>query len=207
MSTDAVVLAANRLAGLSWGDRERRREYSLLLAPWDGEERAILMAGTQSSCALALMAAFLIAEIDGTVRRWRGKEICDPLREPRWGHYDSLPYLEHLAIQRGIRKKPNDTTPEFRPGVWFCIGGEPHVGIVVSARDGGWETIEGGQPDPFNRRPSPQNCTRILRKVRRLSRRDRRWFVGERPLLYYADAGLLPCANSGMPWSKLWITP
>lgn len=126
MSKDAVCLGMRRLSGLSWGNPATRTEYSRLLAPWDQPDVAVQMASAQSSCALAICAALLIAEVDGLVRAWRGKVACDPLRERRQGRYDALMYLEQLGgaragaapaagdAQGGDRGAENAVTP-FNP--------------------------------------------------------------------------------------------
>lgn len=216
MSTDAVVIAALRLKGLSWGDPATRREYARLLAPWDAEPVAVALAGEQSSCALTVMAALLIAEVDGTVERMgtrRGR--VDPLRVPRAGHYDSLPYLEQLAIERGARVAVGRDAPDLRPGVWFGNGegGGAHVGLVVEGPDpDGWiTTVEGGQVDPLNPKPSPKNCTRIAIKRQRLAGSPGRWLLGGKVLRYTCDAGALPCVQTGerkgMPWELIGVKP
>lgn len=215
MSRDAICVAARRLAGLSWGDPKTRAEYSRLLAPWDSPERAEQMASCQSSCALTVMAALLIAEVDGLVRGWRSRLACDPLREPRWGQYDSITYLEHLALQRGLHRPAGRERPELWPGTYWRIGGsaelggEAHVGLVVGPPDAdGWfPTIEGGQLDIKNPRPSPKNCTSIERKRRRLEGGPGRWTLGGRVLGYTCDAGALPTCGSGMPWELIGVEP
>lgn len=217
MSRDAVCLAARRLAGLSWGDPATRREYSRLLAPWDSPERAEQMASCQSSCALTVMAALLIAEVDGLVRGWRSRLACDPLREPRWGQYDSLPYLEALAQQRGLHRRSSQEPPVMAPGTYWRIGGAPalggeaHVGLVVSEPDAeGWvDTVEGGQVDDLNPRTGAEKCTAILAKRRRLVGGPGHWhFEGDdRALIYTCDAGALPTTSSGMPWDTIGVEP
>lgn len=215
MSRDAVCLAARRLVNLSWGDPKTRAEYSRLLAPWDSPERAEQMASCQSSCALTVMAALLIAEVDGLVRGWRSRLACDPLREPRWQQYDSLPYLEALAQQRGLHRRCSQETPEIHAGTYWRIGGGPalggeaHVGLAVSEPDGdGWfETVEGGQLDPRSTRKGAEACTAIALKRRRLEGGPGRWLIGSRVLVYTCDAGALPTTSSGMPWATIGVQP
>jgi hypothetical protein len=216
VSADAIGLAAHRLVGLSWGDEATRRDYSRLLAPWDSEERAVLMAGEQSSCALVVAAVLLIAEVDGMVRGWRGKVACDPLREPRWQRYDSVAYLEQLARQRGVYRGAGRDLPDLRPGVWWRVGGQrgdEHVGLVVEGPDReGWLTcVEGGQQDPLNPRPGSKGCTRIALKRRKVTGSPGRWILADRPLGYTADATNLPCLTSGekkgMPWATIGVKP
>jgi hypothetical protein len=213
MSADAVGLAAHRLVGLSWGDPATRREYSRLLAPWDSEERAVDMASAQSSCALAVMAALLIAEVDGMVRGWRGQIACDPLREPRWQRYDSVPYLEQLARQRGVYRGAGKDRPDLRPGTWWTVGsgkGDEHVEIVVGVEGDDLICVGGGKVDPLNPRSGSKGCTRIALSRQRLTGGPGRWILSGRPLLYTADATSLPCLTGerrGMPWETIGVKP
>jgi hypothetical protein len=209
MSTQAILLAMNRLAGLSWGDPATRVEMSRLLAPWDPESVAVDMASGQSNCALSICAGLLIAEVDGLVRSWRGKPQCDPLREPRQGHYDAIMYLEELAAQRGLRQRVGLERPDLRPGVWYLIDHPAHVEMVVSDvdEDGSYDVIAGGQTDPKNPRTGAAKCTAIARKRRRLGGGPGRWAVDGRTLLYTCDAGALPTCGEGMPWAQIGVTP
>ena len=214
MSTDAVILAFDRLAGLSWGDPETREAYSRLLAPWDAPEVASQMASAQSGCAVALCAALLIAEVDGLVRGWRGRPACDPLREPRRGHYDAIMYLEHLARQRGLHQAGTwpEATP-IGPGWIVQIGGdgsgEAHVLLATSAPDaeGLFASIEGGQLDPRSPNKGAAACTAITRRVRHLTGGAGRWAVDRRRVRWAADAGALPCCGEGMPWARIGVSP
>jgi hypothetical protein len=203
MSADAVVLAMGRLAGLSWGNPRTRPEYARLLAPWDPPHVALEMASGQSSCALAICAALLIAEVDGLVLRWRGKPQCDPLREPRAGRYDAIMYIEQLARQRGLHRPMGQERPDLRPGVWYLIDGPAHVEMVV----GDGEVIAGGQGDALNPRKGPANCTAIARKRRTLGGGPAAWTVDGRPLVYTCDAGALPTCGEGMPWAQIGVSP
>ncbi len=214
MSADAIGLAAHRLVGLSWGDEATRRDYSRLLAPWDSEERAVLMASEQSSCALVVAAILLIAEVDGLVRGWRGKIACDPLREPRWQRYDSVAYLEQLARQRGVYKGAGKERPDLRPGTWWTVGsgkGDEHVEIVVEVDGEDIVCVGGGKLDPLNPRPGAKGCTRIALGRHRLTQAHGRWVLAGRPLLYTADATELPCLQvgerKGMPWAAIGVKP
>lgn len=214
MSADSIGLAAHRLVGLSWGDLATRVEYSRLLAPWDSEERAVLMAGEQSSCALAVMAMLLIGEVDGMVRGWRGKVACDPLREPRWQKYDSVAYLEQLARQRGVYRGAGKERPDLRPGTWWTVSsgrGDEHVEMVVELDGEDVICVGGGKQDPLNPRPGSKGCTRIALGRHRPTRASGRWVLAGRPLLYTADATELPCLTSGerkgMPWSLIEVKP
>lgn len=214
MSADAVCLAAHRLVGLSWGEPSTRREYSRLLAPWDPEPVAVQMAGEQSSCALAICAALLIAEVDGAVRGWRGQAAIDPLRAPRAGRYDSLPYLEQLARQRGLYTRVGEGAPDLRPGVWWLVDGarqgDEHVGLVVAGPDkNGWVTcVEGGQLDPLSPHQGAKACTRVAIRRHRPERQGGRWILSGRPLIYTADAGALATLDGqGMPWERIGVTP
>jgi hypothetical protein len=224
MSTEAVLLAAHRLIdpypnGLSWGNPATRHDMSRMLAPWDSAARAEAMASEQSNCALAVAAALLIAEVDGTVPAWRGRKSIDPLREPRWGHYDSPAYLEQLAIARGLRRVCGQDPPDLRPGVYWrvgggaALGGEAHVGMVLEGpdADGRIVCLEGGKRDQLNPRPGSKGCTRIERTVQRLSGRPGRWILAGRVLGYTADAGAMPCVASGerkgMPWKAIGVEP
>jgi len=214
MSADAICVAARRMVGLSWGDPATRREYSRLLAPWDSEERAVAMASEQSSCALTVAAVLLISEVDGMVRGWRGKVACDPLREPRWGHYDAVAYLEQLARQRGAYRGAGKEPPALYPGVWWRVGGargDEHVGLVVEGPDAdGWVLcVEGGKMDPKNPKPGAKGCTRIAFERRKVTGGPGRWILADRPLGYTADAGGLPTVPSGdgMPWSAIGVRP
>jgi hypothetical protein len=208
MSADGVCLAMRRLAGLSWGNPATRVEMGRLLAPWDSPARAEEMASGQSNCAVAVCGGLLIAEVSGLVRAWRGR-TCDPLREPRYGHYDAIMFLEHLAAQRGLRRAMGRDRPDIRPGVYYLVGGPAHVEMVVSelGADGTYEVVAGGQPDPGNPRTGPANCTAILLKRRRLGGRPGAWTIDGRPLVYTCDAGALPTCGEGMPWSQIGIEP
>lgn len=209
MSTEAVVLAACRLDGLSWGDPSTRTEMSRLLAPWDTPAIAEDMASGQSNCALAICGELLIAEVDGRVRSWRGKAECDPLREPRHERYDAIMYLETLAIQRGLRRAVGKDKPDIRPGVWYLISGPAHVEMAVSDVDaeGRYWVVKGGSPDALNPRTGAANCTAIVRAQRHLGGGPGRWTVDGRPLVYTADAGALPTCGRGMPWESIGVTP
>lgn len=210
MSADAICVAARRMVGLSWGDPATRRECSRLLAPWDSEERAVQMASEQSNCALAVASALLIAEVDGMVRGWRGKVACDPLREPRWGHYDAVAYLEQLARQRGVYRGAGREPPALYPGVWWTVSsgkGDEHVGLVVGGNGDEIECVEGGKMDPLNPRPGSKGCTRIALGRHRLTQASGRWILSGRPILYTADAGALPTVGEGMPWSTIGVRP
>lgn len=215
MSTDAIVVAAERLVGLSWGDPACRTEYSRILAPWDPAPVAVQMASGQSSCGLVVCAILLIAEVDGLVRGWRGRTTCDPLRMPRSGQYDAVPYLETLAGQRSARRSVGHDAPRMAPGVWWLIGGSPalggeaHVGMCVSEPDSdGWfATVEGGQVDPKNPRRGAEKCTAILRKKRRVSGVPGAWALDGRRLAYTCDAGALPTVGEGMPWAQIEVQP
>lgn len=209
MSTDAILLAADRVCGPKgrrWSDPAQRDEYSLLLAPWDSPERAVQMAAAQSSCALAICAELLIAEVDGLVRGWRGKPACDPLREPRWERYDAIMYLETLALQRGLHRTGR---PELRPGIIVQIGGDglggpAHV-LLVTGNEG--QAIEGGAIDPGNPRPPPENCTAIRRTTRAIEGAGKRWTMGGRVVRWWCDAGALPTCGEGMPWERIGLKP
>jgi hypothetical protein len=214
MSADSIGLAAHRLVGLSWGDLATRVEYSRLLAPWDSEERAVLMASEQSSCALAVMAILLIAEVDGMVRGWRGKVACDPLREPRWQRYDSVSYLEQLARQRGVYRGAGKGRPDLRPGTWWTVSsgrGDEHVEMVVELDGEDVICVGGGRLDPLNPRPGAKGCTRIALGRHRPTRANGRWMLSGRPLLYTADATNLLCLQAGekkgMPWAAIGVKP
>lgn len=182
---------------------------SRLLAPWDAEAVAVEMASGQSSCALAVCAMLLMAEVDGLVRAWRGRTACDPLRLPRAGHYDAIMYLETLAMQRGLHRRPGRERPGLRPGVYYLIDSSPHVEMAVTdvAADGTYEVVAGGQNDPRNPRAGAANCTAIGRKTRRLAGGPGHWTVDGRPLVYTCDAGLLPTTSSGMPWETIGVQP
>ena len=212
MSADAIWVAARRLVGLSWGDPATRREYSRLLAPWDSEERAEAMAGEQSSCALTVAAALLIAEVDGMVRGWRNLPACDPLRSPRWQRYDGVSYLEQLARQRGVYRGAGKSRPDLYPGVWWTVSsgrGDEHVGLVVEWPDaqGRVLCVEGGKLDPLNPHSGARACTRIAFERREVTQASGRWMMAGRPLLYTADAGALPTVGEGMPWSTIGVAP
>jgi hypothetical protein len=208
MSSDAICLAAQRLAGLSWGDPRTRVEMSRLLAPWDPKAVAVDMASGQSNCAVAICAALLIARVDGLVTDWRGG-TCDPLREPRHGHYDAIMYLETLAIQRGLRRTVDQSQPDIRPGVWYQLSGPYHVETALTAPDaaGLFEVVAGGQPDALNPRTGAANCTAIVIKTRQLGGGPGRWTVDGRPLVYTCDAGALPTCGKGMPWASIGVEP
>lgn len=206
MSTDAVILAFDSLVGLSYGDPETRERYSRLLAPWDDPAVAGQMASGQSSCAIALCAALLIAEVDGLVRGWRGRPACDPLREPRKGRYDAIMFLEHLARQRGLFASASGRDPpEVRAGVVLQIEGPEHVLMATGAPDaeGNFPSAEGGQSDPLNPRTGAKNCTAIRRRVRHLGGGPGCWTVDGRRVRYSFDAGALKTCGEGMPWDRL----
>lgn len=210
MSTDAVILAFDSLVGLSYGDPETREHYSLLLAPWDPPEVAGQMASGQSSCALALCAALLIAEVDGMVRGWRGRPACDPLREPRRGHYDAIMFLETLALQRGLHQAGTwRDSPPIGPGWIVQIGGDgsgpEHVLLATGAPDaaGRFPSVEGGKLDHLSKNTGAAACTAITRDVRTLGGGAGKWNVNGRRVRWAADAGALPCCGEGMPWHLL----
>lgn len=210
MSADSICLGMRRLCDLSWGDAHTRTEYSRLLAPWDDRDVAIQMASGQSSCALAICAALLIAEVDGLVRAWRQKPACDPLREGRRGRYDAIMYLEHLAHQRGVHRRPGGEAPRLGPATMVAVDGPAHVLLVVGGGDseGRYETIEGGQSDPLNPRVGAENCTAIRRRQRRLDGGPGHWSLDGRKILYTADLSDLPTLpGEGMPWSQIGVSP
>jgi hypothetical protein len=209
MSNEAICLAVQRLAGLSWGNPRTRVEMSRLLAPWDPEAVAVEMASGQSNCAVMLCAALLIAQVDGLVRNWRGRPLCNPLTSPRAGHYDAIMYLEHLALERHARRTVGQSPPDIRPGVWYQLSGPYHVEAALSAPDaaGLFEVGAGGQPDALNPRTGAANCTAIVRKLRRLGGGPGRWTVDGRPLVYTCDAGQLPTCGDGMPWAAIGVEP
>ena len=168
------------------------------------------MASEQSSCALTVAAALLIAEVDGMVRGWRGKVACDPLREPRWGQYDGVAYLEQLARQRGVYRGAGKARPDLYPGVWWTVSsgkGDEHVGLVVAVEGESLICVEGGQVDSGSPHQGAKACTRIAMPRRQLSQARGRWCLAGRPLLYTADAGALPTVVDGMPWSAIGVTP
>jgi hypothetical protein len=206
VSTDAVVLAMDALVGLSWGDPATRARYRSILAPWDTEAHREEMACAQSSCAVAICAALLIAEVDGIVRGWRGQIACDPLRAPRSGHYDAIMYLEHLSRQRGLyAAAAGREPPDVRAGVVLQVEGPDHVLMATNSPDaeGNFTTAEGGQSDPLNPRTGAQNCTAIRRRVRQLGGGPGAWSVDGRRVRWAADAGALPCCREGMPWDRV----
>jgi hypothetical protein len=215
MSADAVVLAALSLRDLTWGDPETRPTLRATLFPHDTPADAEDMAGGQSNCATAAMAALRIAEVDGRVRQWRGKPSCDPLREPYAKRYDAIQYLRELARQRGVLRLPKEgERPDLGSGCVVMVGGDDglpperrtrggaaHVLLIVS--DDG-DTIEGGQLDAKNPKPSPKNCTAIRAKKREVYHRPGRgWWLrtagetGEgRQIQWWMQAGDLPCLPS-----------
>lgn len=210
MSSDAIVLAFDSLVGLSYGDPATRERYSRTLAPWDPPGVADQMASGQSGCAVALCAALLIAEVDGLVKGWRGKLACDPLREPRQGHYDAIMYLETLALQRGLHQAGTwPDRPPFGPGWIVQIGGDgsgpEHVLLATSAPDenGQFTSVEGGQLDKLSKNKGAAACTAIARRVRRVGGGGGKWSVEGRRVRWAADAGALPCCGEGMPWERL----
>jgi hypothetical protein len=210
MSADAICAAARRLIGLSWGEPATRREYSRLLAPWDPEPVAVQLARDQSSCALTVAAILLIAEVDGMVRGWRKRPVCDPLREPRAGHTDGVAYLEQLARQRSAYRRTGKDKPALYPGVWWTVGsgkGDEHVGLVVAVEGEIAVCVEGGQVDPLSPNHGSKACTRIALTRRQPAHVNGRWCLAGRPLLYTADAGELPTVGEGMPWSLIEVTP
>lgn len=167
--------ACRSLAGLSWGNPGTRAEMARRLAPHDPPDRAEQMASAQSNCALACCAALFECGVDGLVRAWRGKNACDPLREPRWKRYDGLMFLEQLARQRDAHRPIGRDRPDILAGSWLLIGGgsgqggAAHIVCVVDVEhDGTLVTVEGGKSDPGNPRTGAENCTRIAHDRREL---------------------------------------
>lgn len=219
MSADACVLAFEAMANLSWGDPATRPTLVARLFPYDLPVHAEDMAGAQSNCATAACAALRIAEVDGFVRGWRKRAACDPLREPYAGHYDAIGYLGTLGQQRGcLRPLRPGARPPIEAGDVLLIGGDDglpreqwtrggaaHVLMVVGVdADGTLRTVEGGQADPGNPKPSPRNCTAIRRRTREVVERPGRGFwlrdagsTGEgRRIAWVLAAGDLPCVPS-----------
>lgn len=171
----AFVDSVSSLAGMAWGKPSTRAELARRLAPYDSLERAEQMLSAQSNCAIVGCAGLLEAGVDGTVTGWRGKPVCDPLREPRWGHYDAIMFVQHLARQRGAWQTPQlGQRPEIPPGSLVLIGGPDgggasHIVCVTGVRDDGtFDAVEGGKLDAGNPRKSPENCTAVEHDHRRV---------------------------------------
>lgn len=178
--------AIRTYAGLSWGNPATREELARRLAPHDTLDRALQMAGAQSNCALVCAGALYEAGVDGLVRalNTRGGRTCDPLREPRWGHYDGVSYLETLALQRSARCRPDGQRPAILPGSWVLIGGSAEAGgtahmvCVVDVRpDGTLDTVEGGKSDPGNPHSGAENCTAVAADHRELYQQAESWWL------------------------------
>lgn len=169
--------ALRTFAGLSWAS-DKRDEMARRLAPFDAPEQALHMAGRQSNCAIAVGAAIREAGFDGTVRNYYGKASWDPLRAPRWGRYDSVSYLETLALQNKAKRPVvhhKGERPVILEGSWILIGGgaayggQAHiVGVDDVREDGVLLTIEGGKLDPANPRSGAEKCTAIAADTREI---------------------------------------
>lgn len=198
--------AARSLAGLSWGNPAKRAEMAQRLAPKDRPDDALAMSGGQSNCAIATCAALYETGIDGLVRGFRGKPVCDPLREPRVRQYDGVIYLGVLADQTGTRRAPC-AGADLLPGSWVLIGGGPaygggaHIVMVVGVRaDGTLDTVEGGKLDPGNPRTGAEKCTSIETDYREVYReRDGSFWMRDagttrpgRRVIYWCWVGDLP---------------
>lgn len=212
MRVRAYTEACLRMVGLSWGNTLTRERYAEVLAPFDRKDNALSMASEQSSCALVCCAALLDAGIDGLVARWRNRPQCDPLREPRVGHYDALMFLETLAYQRSVRRKVGTERPEILAGSWVLIGGGSgdgggaHIVCVVDVEhDGTLVTVEGGKSDPGNPKPGAKNCTRVAADRRELypwpgggwGMRDAHTTRAGRRAVYWCWVGDLPALPEG----------
>jgi hypothetical protein len=186
VSNDAIAMAAEELAGLSWGATPER--YGLALWPLDTPAHRVEMAASQESCGLTCEAVLRTAEVDGTLR---GR---DGLRVPYASRLGStVAYQRELGQARGCwhdasRHAPGDPLPV--AGDMVEIAGPAHVLTVVrELPHGGLETVEGGQIDPLN----GGRCTAILRKRRVLSVRGSRLCLDERLVTGWLRAGDLPC--------------
>jgi len=198
--------AARGLAGLSWGNPATRAEMARRLAPKDRPDDALAMSAAQSNCAIACCAALYETGIDGLVRGFRGKPVCDPLREPRVRRYDAVIYLGVLADQTGTKRAPC-AGADLLPGSWLLIGGgeaeggPAHVVMVVGVRDDGTlDTVEGGKLDPGNPRTGAEGCTAIKADRREVvAGPGGSWWVQDvgggsrrRRLIYWCWVGDLP---------------
>lgn len=197
-------------AGLSWAS-DKRDEMARRLAPFDRPVDALNMAGSQSNCAITVGAALQEAGFDGTVKNYLGRPVWDPLRSPRVGRYDSVSYLETLALQHKARRPVEHlpgSRPEIFPGSWILIGGsaafggEAHiVGVDDAREDGVLLTIEGGKLDPSNPRTGAAKCTAIAADTREIwwNPGARAWYLRDegdkrpgRRVIYWCWAGDLP---------------
>lgn len=197
-------------AGLSWAS-DKRDEMARRLAPFDAPAQALYMAGRQSNCAIAVGSALREAGFDGTVRNYYGKASWDPLRAPRWGRYDSVSYLETLALQRKAKRPVvhhKGERPDIFAGSWILIGGseaaggEAHVvGVDDVREDGVLLTIEGGKLDPANPRTGAAKCTAIAADTREIywNKAAHGWYLRDegdkragRRVIYWCWTGDLP---------------
>jgi hypothetical protein len=216
MSQDAICLSAFTLAGptgRSWsanGD-----DYSLRLFAHDTEANARDLAGSTSSCATGAMAVLCFAEVDGNMGG------VDRLRSPYAGHNDAPQWLERFAIARGLIRYPKaGERPAIEAGCMMRIGGDDglppeqhtrggslHVLTCTGVReDGTLDTIEGGQVDAGNHKPSPKNCTAIRACHREVyAHSDGSWWLrtagdtgAGRKIAWYAQMGDAPCLPSAV---------
>jgi hypothetical protein len=169
--------------GKSWGNLDTRDDLVHLLFPDDTQANADDMAGSQSNCGTSAMGNLRLLGVDGTVTHFRGKASCDPLAEAYAGHYDAIQYLITLGQQHGIWQVPvNGETPAVEPGCILQIGGSAATGgaahilaitdtSIIDGQGQGFETVEGGQLDPKNPKPSPKNCTLIALRQRSIYER------------------------------------